>query len=740
MIRREPRCGSCGLRRPEFTRQRTVNETVASSPQRAAIIGAGLISDIHIRGLQGIGVEVVAVVDTDLRRAQSKAEQHGVGGAFASQREMLDAVDCDVVHILTPPSTHAELCIEALEAGVHVYIEKPMAPSVEECDRMIGAAERTGRQLCVGHSLVFDPLMLQALEAIEGGEIGEIIHASAVYCFDPKRIPGYNSKGWYRQLAGGFVEDLASHPASVLLRVIGAPAAVTPTPDLRPGRAGNQIAALVQGERGTGSLLVSLDARPEEVSLDIRGTRGTIRVSFSTMVVAVQRERNLPKKLAHGFRNLEMATNLAVQTVTNTARFVAKRMDTTKGIHTLIGEFYRAIEEGRPAPVSGEQGREVVRLLRDLWPEPSPHAGRPKRWVLSQPEDEKSAALRPNGAPTPGDGLQSALVTGATGFIGTHLVRSLAERGVRVRALARDPEKGKRILGPNVEVVIGDFADPEVIEGLAEGVDTIFHLASVMAGTPEEFQRVDLAGSRHLLDEAKRVGVRRFVYTSTLGVYPFGDLRDGALVSDSTPVDESERIGPYSAAKIQVERMLMEATRQGEIEGVVVRPGLVFGPGTTPYLTHLPHVGTKRGDRYIVYGDGEVPLALTYVGNVVDALILCATSPEASGETFLLVDDDVPTQREFVHRLARLTGEPLQLVAIPRAAVGLLGFGVESAFRIRGKKPKTTRRLLVGKSHKFRFDAAHAKRVLGWEPRMSWEEGLRRNVRWWERAENGGRA
>lgn len=706
-----------------------MSDTASTRTLRAGIVGAGLISDLHIRGLQRLGnVTVVGVVDADLNRARAKAGEYNVPGAFATLGEMLRAAAPDVVHILTPPATHAALSIEGLEGGAHVYVEKPMAATEAECQAMIAAAARARRELCVGHSLVYDPLTQRALEMIRSGEVGDVLHATAAYCFDPARIPGYRNKSWYGRLGGGFAEDLAAHPASLLVRVLGAPRNVAGSHDERPKHHGQEVAALVAAERGSGSFLVSLGARPEEVTLEIRGTQATLRLNYSTMVLSVQRNRALPKKIAHGIKNIELAAQLATQTVTSTARFLAGQLDTTKGIHTLIEEFYRALAAGQPVPVGGEEGRHVMQIIRSLWPDPAPRAEEPAVYRLKE-----SAELLPS---DDADGVIPgiALVTGATGFIGTHLVRTLAERGIRVRALARDPVKAKRLLAPNVEVMIGDFGDPDVISGLAEGVDTIFHLASVMVGTPDEFQRVDLDGTRRLLEEAKRAGVRRFVYTSTLGVYPFGDLRDGAMVSHATPVDESDRIGPYSAAKIRVERMLMEATRQGEIEAVVVRPGLVFGPGTTPYLTHLPHVGTKRGDRYFVYGDGKVPLALTYVGNVVDALLLCATVPEAVGETFLLVDDDIPNQREFVGRLARLTGKPLEVRAIPRAAVSLLGFGVESAFRMQGKKPKTTRRLLVGKSHKFRFDASHAKRVLGWEPRISWQEGLRQNVRWWERA------
>jgi predicted dehydrogenase/nucleoside-diphosphate-sugar epimerase len=687
---------------------------------RAAVVGAGLISDIHVTGLARAGTDVVAIVDADERRAREKAERHGIAGVFTSQRAMLDALRPDVVHVLTPPASHAALCVEALEAGAHVYVEKPMASTVEECDRMIEAAERAGRLLCVGHSLVYDPVMQRALALVESGELGEVLHASATYVFDPARIPGYRNKGWYRHLAGGFLEDLASHPASVLFRLVGEPRRIASTGDRRPAHAGQEVAALIDGVRGSATLHVSLGARPEDVSLTVRGTRGTLRADFSAMTLLVQRQRKLPKKLASGVRNFETSAQLAVQTVTATLRVVAKRTDTTKGIHSLISAFVDAIRSGGPAPVPATEGRAAVRLLRTLWPEPSLLATRPPRWVLSRGADDA--------APANGE-LPSALVTGATGFIGQHLVRFLAGRGVHVRALARDPDRATALSGPNVEVVIGDVADPAVVDGLAEGIDTIFHLASVMKGTADEFERVDLAGGRRLLAEGKRAGVRRFVFTSTMGAFRLGGLRDGSVVTEEMS-DEPERVGHYSRAKLIMERELLEANRSGEFETVITRPGLVFGPGISPYLEHLPHVGSFDGSRYTVFGDGEVPLQLTYVGNVVDALWRCAVSPDSPGHVFTIIDDDVPTQREFVRRLASLTGRPLAIRRIPRPAAWLIGLGVETAAGALRRKPPTTRALLLGKTAKLSFDTSRAKRVLGWTPAVHWSEGLRLAVAW----------
>src|SRR5690606_28506469 len=232
------------------------------------------ISDLHIEGIRATGGEVVAVADVDEGLAAAKAERHGIPRSFGSVPAMLAAVEPDVVHVLTPPATHAEVAVASLQAGAHVYVEKPLAASVEDCDRMIAAARAAGRELCAGHSLVHDPLMRRISDAVARGDIGEVLGAHATYCFDPKRIPGYNRKAWYRRLGGGFVEDLASHPASLLVRIVGAPDDVTSAAERRADGTAGGITALLQGSRAAGTLVVSLDARPEEISLTIRGTRG----------------------------------------------------------------------------------------------------------------------------------------------------------------------------------------------------------------------------------------------------------------------------------------------------------------------------------------------------------------------------------------------------------------------------------------------------------------------------------
>lgn len=705
-----------------------------SSPEfRTAIVGAGLISDVHVAGLRKLGIDVVGVVDSDFGRAREKAEEHEIERAYLTMRELFRDVVPHAVHVLTPPSTHAAVAEEAFAAGCHVYVEKPMATSEADCNRIIAAARKAKRELCVGHSLVFDPLMQRVRRLLESGDLGRLEQVSAVYSYDSQRIPGFAGK-WYGELPGGFLEDLAAHPASLLVNLLGIPREVHRVAVASPRGDVRSINVLVESERGSGSMFVSLDARPEEVSVEIRCTAGTAVVNFGRMTVTIDRPRAMPRKLAHGMSNLSSASQLARQTIGTGARVALGRADGTRGIHSLIEAFYDSIRSGSRSPVPGEEGRRTVSLLRGIWPDSERSASRPSRQYIAT-----------DGRLLPGESLPplerssggTALVTGATGFIGRHLVSELVKQGVAVRALARSLEKAQEIAAPGVQVVVGDLANPAVFPGLANGVDVIYHLASVMRGSWESFRLVDIAGARRLLAEARRSGAKRIVFTSTLAAYPTGELPDGTVVTEerlASAVPAS--VGSYARAKIAVERILLEAAAKGDIDVVVLRPGLVFGPGSTPYLTHLPHLGVLRGDRYLVFGDGNVKLPLAYVGNVVDAIVRAGGTPAASGSTFTLVDDNLPTQREYVRHLAKLTGRNLRLTSIPRAGAHLVGLGVEGAARLARVNPPTTRRLLLGKTHKITFDCTRAREVLGWTPEVGWEEGLELNVEW-ATAQNG---
>lgn len=321
----------------------------------------------------------------------------------------------------------------------------------------------------------------------------------------------------------------------------------------------------------------------------------------------------------------------------------------------------------------------------------------------------------------------NALVTGATGFLGGHLTRRLLSEEDGVRILARSAERASELRDAGAEVRVGDLRDPEAIRGLAEGVDVVYHLASAIAGPWEDFEAVDVRGTERLLEEAARAGARRFVYASSVAVYAIGEAPHDVRLDETGPVADPERAGNYTRAKVLAEERVREADRAGRVEGVICRLGLIFGPGRSPYFPETPHFGKRVGNWAVVLGDDEFPLPLTYVGNTVEALRLCATVPGAAGEVVNVVDENVP-RGEHLERVAALTGERVRLLCLPRLTAYLVGGGVQVAARMLGREAPTSPKLMLDKVRRVGFEATAAREVLGWSPSVSLEDGLRRTV------------
>lgn len=320
------------------------------------------------------GAEVVGLADRDVTRARAQAERFSVKGAFASVGELL-ALKPDVVHVLVPPALHRDVTIEALQSGAHVYVEKPMALSVADCEAMARAASAANRQLCVGHNWLYTPAMLQARDLIEAGGTGKIVQASASFNYDVRRNPSFGQDHWSKDLPGGLAEDLAVHQMALLIRLLGAPQrvhAVSRPDPVIPGGKSADVRAVVEAERGLGSIAVSLRALPDMSLLDIWCERTMLRLNISAMTLTVGREFKVKRSIARGLANFDVAAQLVGSTVGSVWKLVRGKVDGSYGIVPTIHAFYDALEKGQPAPIGAAEGTQAVSALRAIWPETVP--------------------------------------------------------------------------------------------------------------------------------------------------------------------------------------------------------------------------------------------------------------------------------------------------------------------------------------------------------------------------------
>ena len=217
------------------------------------------------------------------------------------------------------------------------------------------------------------------------------------------------------------------------------------------------------------------------------------------------------------------------------------------------------------------------------------------------------------------------LVTGATGFTGSHLVRSLVADGVPVRVIARSAERARQLLPDGVEIIEGDIADPEVIERAMRGVGTVYHLAAVYreAKHPDlRYREVNVEASRLLLEAAVRASVRRYVHCSTVGVH-------GHIAAP--PADESAAYAPgdvYQATKCEAEQLAL--TYRDRIPLAVARPTAIYGPGDTRLLKMFRLIAQQR---FPLLGGGENYYHTVHVKDLVRGLRLLGTHSRAVGES-----------------------------------------------------------------------------------------------------------
>jgi len=311
-----------------------------------------------------------------------------------------------------------------------------------------------------------------------------------------------------------------------------------------------------------------------------------------------------------------------------------------------------------------------------------------------------------------------ALVIGGTGYVGSHLTRALLKRGHTVRVLARTPAKAAVLQGAGAEVREGDLGAPASLQGVAEGIDAVFHLGSVMRGSARDFERVDVQGTERLLAESQQSGVRRFIFAGTLAGYP--PSADGSVIDEQTALDGTGALGNYALAKARCEKLLLPANDNPEC--VVVRLGLVCGSGANVFPQHVCKPLMRNW--VILFGDGGVPLPLTLIENAVDALILAATTNDIAGQTFNIVDDDAITQRGYLELLRSCTGGLPRVLRLPLAAYYALGMLAEMAARARHKEPETTRYRIRCRLARVEWNCSKAKTLLHWQPRLALREGL----------------
>jgi predicted dehydrogenase/nucleoside-diphosphate-sugar epimerase len=672
---------------------------------RVGLVGAGYISEFHASALRRVpNAELVGVTDFVASRAMGLAARFSVPNVFPTMEAMINQ-GVDVVHVLTPPETHAQLAITALNKGCHVLVEKPLAMNTEEVDCITAAATAAQKTVCVNHSLLYDRFVSKALSLVRSGAIGvplsfDYFRSSEYPPYRGGPLPIHYRNGGYPFL------DQGIHALYLAESFLGAIEDVTTyrgTYGGDPNLLFDEWRVAAQCERGTANIQISWNVRPLQSWFVVQGTEGVLRANLFAMWVTHSRQLPLPKAPARALQAIGEGLSICAQVPANIARFATKRIVQYDGLHSLVAAFYSALQTGAAMPVTSSQARSPVYWTNRV----SQEADTAKVKFQSQFQTEGRAKI---------------LVTGATGLIGRHLVRQLLQKGDRIRIFVRRQPLAEFLNDSNIEVFLGDLGDPAAVDRAVAGTEIVYHVGATMKGSADDHHRGTVCGTQNIVDSVLRHHVRRLVYVSSLNCLHAASSGHGAVVTEEWPLEPSPaKRGAYTQAKSEAEKIVRDAVRDRQLSAVLLRPGRVFGPGMT-LLT--PEVARRIGNLFVILGDGTRELPLVYVDDVVNALVLAAENSKFDGSVYHIVDRTHITQNQLVRDYVSKNANDAKVFHLPVAVLYGLALGLEVLSKLLKRSAPLSIYRVKSALARMNFDCSLAEKEIGWQPHIGIASGL----------------
>ncbi|MFN8390608.1 MAG: NAD-dependent epimerase/dehydratase family protein [Bdellovibrionota bacterium] len=321
--------------------------------------------------------------------------------------------------------------------------------------------------------------------------------------------------------------------------------------------------------------------------------------------------------------------------------------------------------------------------------------------------------------------MRTALVTGANGFVGSHLCEELLANGYEVRAFHRENSDLSQLSGLKVQHVTGDLRDPAALESAMQGVDTVFHIGALyrQAKFPDQvYWDVNFEGTKNALSAAKRAGVKRFLHCSTTGVHNH---------IPNPPADETEPYGPadvYQKSKTEAEKLALDWFRRGEIEGCVIRPTMIWGPRDTRFLKMFRGIARRA---FPIIGTGRTLCHWILVTDLARGFRLAAESPNSNEQIYLIGGERPVTLEQTMQAIAETLGVKLLPIKIPAWPIQFAGSVVERICSPLGVEPPIHRRRADFFVKNRAFNCSKAEHELGFKPSYSVERETQLVTKWY---------
>lgn len=705
-----------------------------SGPTKVGLLGAGYILDSHAKALQFIpGVSLHAVCDVSRGRAQRAAGLYSIPNVLTSLAE-LAASDCDVVHILLPPAAHVDAAMQLVEAGKSVFLEKPMGLDSAACEALCASAERRGVIAGVNHNFLFSRGYEALRREFQSGALGRIDHIAANWHFSLPLLQFGPFDSWMLAAPANILFELGTHLGAFIVDLVGLPAvasAVAANPIHLPAQqiVYRQWSAIAQAHAATIAMSISITSGQADRMLRVRGRGGSAQLDFGRDIFW----RDLTATDNPIFDSYAVATDagrtLSKQAASERRRRLKSALSKGPDANPFEDSIYRSIRAFYEGGIANLDSRHSARFATDvvrLCEQVSLAAG------TGKPSTQSVSVPQPKPTKPP-----DVLVVGGTGFIGRRLVRKLCDQGYSVRVMTRNPRAAAIELGDlPVELFAGSHGEAAAATQALKGIHSVYHLAKCEGKRWQDYVDGDITPTRVLAEASLAAGVRRFIYTGTIASYD--SASESTVIDNTTPVDRAiARRGHYARSKAACEALLQQLRRDRELPVVIVRPGIVIGPGSPP--AH-PGIGRFASETRVDYwGDGTNPLPLVLVDDVADALVRTLIVPGIEGQTLLLTSPPLMSAREYVQRLSTHMGTLID--ARPRAswryyAADLMKELAKNAVRHANRRWPTLHDWQC-QSQQARYNGAMSEQTLGWKPASDLEtlghRGIAEAVDWFLR-------
>lgn len=644
---------------------------MVSNKLRVALIGCGRMGLHHVKAIEiQDAAEVVAVADPVIDTEQLERVAGRKIDVFSDAGEMLKKVKPDVVHIVTPPDSHARLARLALENGAHIYVEKPFSLHASEAEDILALAHEKGLKACAAHQVLYQYSGVKYREYLP--LIGRVKHVESYFSFKTVRRSGSSLMSSVEQL-----EDILPHPVYLLLGALEEEAdnQEIELHSLAVDSEGEVRAIVRQGD-ALAVLIVSLQARPIESYLRICGTNGSINADFVLKGVV-----KLPgpgaSAIAAVLQPFSEARQMVFGTFASIFRMVFKKQKSYAGLAELLQLFYSSLLKDASLPMSYESIIRTVDLCEQI--------GVKLRESEAAAEQKATQALvKAEAELDPVDSSHGTiLVTGGTGFLGKELVRELRGLGWPVRVVARKiPSPANKV--PGVEYVPGDIGE-QIQDEHFNGVSIVAHLAAETVGGKEEHERNTIGATRNIVEASIKNGIRRFINISSIAILKPSTAFGEPLREDS-PIDAGNiGRGPYVWAKAGAEGIVAELCKSNNVEYKTIRLGPLvdFRKFTPP-----GRLGREVGTLYVAMGSSRSELSVCDVTTASNVIRYYVDNFESVPQVLNLVESPPPKRKELVARL-RKTRPELKVMWMPSPVLKFLSLLLKGILKLLkpGKKP-----------------------------------------------------